>query len=145
MRFVPIPCLVLLAGCASGDPSYAAPAGPRASLGREFSIALGESIPLEGTPYSLTFRRVLEDSRCAQGVTCVWEGNARLEIELLAFEHRPPGFEAGSVSVELNTSSRIPTKDPGSGIIMEIRRLEPIPRSDAPTLGYVVTLFARKP
>lgn len=41
-------------------------------------IALGETITIEN--YQVTFAKVLEDSRCPKGVTCIWAGRARVQI-----------------------------------------------------------------
>ncbi len=41
-------------------------------------IALGETITIEN--HQVTFVKVLEDSRCPKGVTCIWEGRARVQI-----------------------------------------------------------------
>ena len=140
MRVAWISLLALLAGCASipRSGSGSESAGPRARFGEEFPLPLGESIPLDGSGYTIVFRKVLEDSRCPVDRTCVWEGNARIEIELKA------AVEADSGLVELNTSSRFPTPNAVAGVVFEVRRLEPAPRADTPTQGYVVTLFARK-
>lgn len=134
MRAVLAPCFLLLAGCATSTGPGAATSSARAQLGEEFSLALGDSIPLDGTPYVVVFEKVLEDSRCPLDVTCVWEGNARVAIGL-----------SPDMAVELNTSTRFPTKQDGYGLVLELRRLEPAPRTDTPTLGYTVTLIARKP
>ncbi len=43
-------------------------------------IPLGETITLEN--YSITFVEVLEDSRCPENTTCIWEGRARVLVEI---------------------------------------------------------------
>jgi len=43
-------------------------------------ILLGETILLEN--HSLTFKKVLEDSRCPKGVTCIWAGRAKVLVEI---------------------------------------------------------------
>src|SRR5689334_15294759 len=73
-----IPLLLLLTACASDPPPGAQER--RAKLDEEFTLARGESIGLAGTPYVVVFDQVLEDSRCAQGMTCIWEGNARVGL-----------------------------------------------------------------
>jgi hypothetical protein len=125
--------LPMLAACAS-NPALA-PA-PRVNLGEEFTLGLGQGASLDGTPYHVMFQKVIEDSRCAQGMTCVWEGNAKVEIVLMKDD---TGFQ-----LELNTSPRIPTAKNGSGLVVELRRLEPLPQAGAQTEGYTATLFARK-
>jgi hypothetical protein len=134
---------------ASVDP-VAGGGSPRAQLGQDFTLALGDSIPLDGTPYSVVFEKVIDDSRCPTGTTCVWEGNAQIQIMLREFaSNKPPGgklaVEVLDLPVLLNTSAKFPTEKNGSGLVVELRRLEPTPRADTPTKGYVATLFVRKP
>ncbi len=43
-------------------------------------ILLGETIQLEN--HTITFKKVLEDSRCPKEVTCVWAGRAKVLIEI---------------------------------------------------------------
>jgi len=43
-------------------------------------ISLGESIALEN--HTVKFVEVLEDSRCPKNTTCVWEGRARVLVEV---------------------------------------------------------------
>ena len=43
-------------------------------------ISLGESITLEN--HSIKFVEVLEDSRCPENTTCIWEGRARVLVEV---------------------------------------------------------------
>ncbi len=87
---------------------------------------------------------MLEDSRCPTGVACIWEGNARVGIAFIAFERWPPGQKSVEVSdeftVELNTSSRFDASATHSGLRVELKRLDPVPRADTPTNGYVATL-----
>jgi hypothetical protein len=43
-------------------------------------VPLGETVQFENV--SITFIKVLEDSRCPKGVTCVWAGQAKLLVEV---------------------------------------------------------------
>ena len=43
-------------------------------------ILLGETIQVEN--HSITFKEVLEDSRCPTGVNCVWAGRAKISVEV---------------------------------------------------------------
>jgi hypothetical protein len=45
-----------------------------------FSLPLGKSAAVNGTDARITFRRVTEDSRCPVDVTCVWAGDAKIEL-----------------------------------------------------------------
>jgi hypothetical protein len=140
----------LLTGCETRADPGAGPAISRAQLGEEFILALGDSIPLDGTPYSVEFEKVIADSRCRTGATCVWEGNARIQIRLRELAtHKPPDgklpVEGIDLPVELNTSAKFPKEKNVFGLVVELRRLEPRPHVDTTTKGYIATLVARKP
>ncbi len=53
---------------------------PAASPKIAIKIPLGESITLEN--HTIKFMEVLEDSRCPKNTTCVWEGRARVLVEV---------------------------------------------------------------
>lgn len=64
-------------GCTAGqDPADTSP--PDAPVTVELAAQETRSVP--GTTLTLTFDRVVSDSRCPVTVTCVWEGNAEVEI-----------------------------------------------------------------
>ena len=43
-------------------------------------VALGETVQFKKA--SVSFLKVLEDSRCPSDVTCIWEGQARVLVEV---------------------------------------------------------------
>jgi hypothetical protein len=137
--------LLLLAGCATGPGPDMEPSR-HAGLDEEFTLAMGESILLDGTPYTVLFQQLLEDSRCAKGVICVWEGNARIVLEFLDLPGASPSRPADvtGFKLELNTSPRFPTEKYDTGFIIELRRLEPLPGEGVQPLPYKATLIARK-
>ncbi|MDP2919910.1 MAG: hypothetical protein Q8O43_06815 [Dehalococcoidia bacterium] len=55
---------------------------PGAQLGREFTLAIGQSADISGGRLSIKFLDVTEDSRCPKNVTCIWEGRVTCSIEL---------------------------------------------------------------
>ena len=48
--------------------------GIKSSLGQEFSLAIGQSATITGENLKITFKEVLEDSRCARDVICIQAG-----------------------------------------------------------------------
>ena len=54
-------------------------------------IPLGETIHFENA--SVKFLKVLEDSRCPKDVTCIWEGQARLLVEVTEIDKDPAQME----------------------------------------------------
>ncbi|HUQ11299.1 MAG TPA: hypothetical protein VM146_13375 [Steroidobacteraceae bacterium] len=143
-----VPLLLLLTAC-SATPHHPTVELLKAKPGEEFTLALeGDPVSIEGTPYLLTFTRVIEDSRCASDVTCVWAGNARINIFVSDFsqtDNWPPGsnsVEIGGFIATLNTSPRFPTEGGDGHLMLELRRLAPEPKSGEQTRGYAVTLVA---
>jgi hypothetical protein len=51
-------------------------------LDEEIQIKIGESVALEGGRLTIKFKSLAGDSRCPQGVECVWEGNAEVILEV---------------------------------------------------------------
>jgi hypothetical protein len=53
-----------------------------ASLGQEFTLPVGQTASLEGESLSIRFVEVISDSRCPEGVECVWAGEAQCRLRL---------------------------------------------------------------
>ncbi len=68
---------IFLVSSCSEDPNFEK---TNIELNEIFQINYGETFIIEGEALAISFTDVNEDSRCAEDVTCVWEG--RLEIEL---------------------------------------------------------------
>ncbi|MFC1902161.1 DUF3221 domain-containing protein [Chloroflexota bacterium] len=54
----------------------------KVSLGDEFSLSVGQNIVIIGEDLEIKFVEVSEDSRCAKGVTCIWEGRVTALVEI---------------------------------------------------------------
>ncbi len=54
----------------------------KADLGQEFTLSIGQSAQIEGENLQVRFEEVLEDSRCATGATCIWEGRVSIAVEI---------------------------------------------------------------
>ena len=48
--------------------------------GVSFTLAPGQAAEVKRTGTRITFREVREDSRCPVDVTCVWAGDAKIEV-----------------------------------------------------------------
>lgn len=111
---------------------------PAVPLGHDFVLKVGQAAGVEGTAFIITFVEVLEDSRCAVDVTCVWAGNAKVELQV-----RQAGGE--STTVVLNTEL-----EPKAAMIgryeLRLIALAPAPRVDVPISksDYAVTLHVSK-
>jgi hypothetical protein len=82
---------------------------------------------------SVHFDRVTEDSRCPFGVTCVWEGNGRIELTV------SDGVDTQALG--LNTSTP-PTEEDFGGFTIRLDQLDPYPQASRPTRpsSYVATI-----
>lgn len=101
--------------------------------GREFDVAMGKDAKVQGTPITVAFRGVTNDSRCAVDVQCVWAGNAAVSVSIA--EGTGP-----SRDVTLNTGL-----DPKSIVVgghtVRLVGLKPAPHSGKtiPPQDYVAT------
>ena len=57
-----VAAFLLLAGCAGKSEI-------KANLGQEFALSINQSARIEGEKLQISFKEVLEDSRCATGAT----------------------------------------------------------------------------
>ena len=93
IRIARLLALALLSGCAA-LPKGAAPAAD----GSTVALGLGQSTLLADDSL-LTYTRLVNDSRCAPDVRCVWEGDAEI-----ALQWRAAG--GGSQELRLHTSGK---------------------------------------
>lgn len=122
-------CLALMLSCAGQ-----AGGGRKVSEGHEFKLKVGQEASLKGERLKVRFDSVAEDSRCPEGVVCVWAGNARVSLVL---------EQAGGArsTLELNTNVE-PKAAAAEGFEVRLTNLSPYPRADArlDPKQYVVTL-----
>lgn len=119
---------VVVAGCGASltdtgvtpDPNPAVSELTRA-VGDTVALEIGESVTFEPAGTEVTFLRLVGDSRCPIGVTCVWEGDAEVEVRVIT--------EAGQSTVRLHT-----TLDPRSvavgDFVLELVDVLPHPTDD---------------
>ncbi len=124
---------VALAALTVGCTAKANPAGTDPALTEPVTVELSahETRAVPGTTLTLTFERVVSDSRCPLEVMCVWVGNAEVEIgtslgEGPAVPFRlntaldPRSFDFGAYRVTLSGVSPVP-HEPGPIDPMEYR------------------------
>lgn len=71
--FLLLATILLIAPVAS---ACAKPARIQAGLGQEFTLYLGQTATIAGENLEIRFAEVISDSRCPQGVQCIWAGEA---------------------------------------------------------------------
>lgn len=67
--------VMLLLGCGSASTV-------NASLGKEFTLAIGQTATISGENLSIKFVDVTADSRCASDVECVWAGEVKVLLDI---------------------------------------------------------------
>jgi hypothetical protein len=100
-------------------------AAPRPTLGKEFTVRVGQTVTISGEQLSLTFAKVTEDSRCPIGVVCIWEGNAQIAVTLSTPPNAPE-------TILLNTNPSFPTTGTYLDYTVTLVDLKPYPRSTGP-------------
>jgi hypothetical protein len=104
-----------------------------APYGEPFELGIGERAVAAGE-FRVTFERVVEDSRCPEGATCVQEGNAAAAFAVES--------DAGSATLTLHTG-RQPRSASAMGGELRLVALGPRPHADAmiDSAAYVATLI----
>lgn len=121
-----------LSACAAMEPTIAAEPGVA------FSLPVGKTAAINGNGTRITFRLVREDSRCAADVTCVWEGDAKIEVTIA---------RTGSPDETAILSLHAPNNEKSSGnLLIRFVGLTPVPRQadgSAPR-AYVAQLVVNR-
>ena len=107
-------------------------------LGQEFDLNINQEAVVEGEGLAVAFESTLEDSRCPEGVDCIWSGNAKIRLRLGKQKQAP-------ATVELNTNV-----GPKSSLYLnyevKLLALKPRPKADKPVQPneYKATLIVTK-
>ena len=106
-------------------------------LSKQFDVKVGQEVTVEGEGLKIGFASVGEDSRCPEGVNCIWAGNAKVAVKLQKGK--------STASVDLNTGVD-PKRHSYMGYEVTLVDLRPYPKVDT-TIdknGYVATLVVSK-
>jgi len=85
----------IAAGCGSSGHTSPGPAPTSTdekitvSLGQEFRLGVGQQATFSDAPLDIIFHRVTGDSRCPRDATCIWQGEASAEIEIIDWKGDP--------------------------------------------------------
>ncbi len=109
-----------------------------AALDQEFEVRAGQWVTIEGERLRVTLSRVAEDSRCPEGVTCVWAGNAKVVLKLSKARKR-------ASTMTLNTGMD-PKQRAYRGYEVKLVKLDPYPRKGRGIRkrDYVATLVVSR-
>jgi hypothetical protein len=99
------------------------------------TLRVGEAYEVPGRGASVTFVGVTEDSRCPKGVTCVWEGDATVELRVQAGSAAP-------ATVQLHTHDRFDREATVGGLRLRLESVEPYPEAERaiPAGAYRIVL-----
>jgi hypothetical protein len=111
------------------------PTAPSVPVGREFRVAAGDSVSVEGADFTLRFSHVAGDSRCPADAVCVWMGDA--EAVFLVNERGRPASP-----LSLHTEPSRGQQARFDGWTLTLGGLEPYPYSGRPVApsDYKATL-----
>ena len=125
--------LLALHACASVEKSIVAEPGVA------FFLHIGETAVIKGSETRVTFRQVTEESRCPTNVTCVWAGDARIDV-LLSPEQGAAESRVLSLT-PLDKEARI------GDLVIRFVGLAPYPSKPGPIAPrqYVAELLIRSP
>ena len=109
-----------------------------APLGQEFGIMLGDTVWIQDELLRIDFQRVAEDSRCPEGVACVWAGNAKVALRVMKARRR-------ALPMMLNTMLN-PKQSSYRDYEVKLVKLEPHPKKGVRIRkrDYVATLVVTR-
>lgn len=89
---------------------------------QEIMVKAGRTVAVEGGRLKIKFEAVVDDSRCPQGVDCIWSGNAEVVLKVTTTDGK-------SATVKLNTNLN-PKEVDFHGYKIKLGRLSPYPIKD---------------
>lgn len=111
----------------------------KVSVSKEIKVNLGKTVAVKGEGLKLQFVSVTNDSRCPEGETCIWEGDAEILIKVSKAKKA-----ASSIKLHSNATSD-QSRDYGQYTIKLIA-LEPKPKKGVvnKARSYIATLLVTK-
>lgn len=113
-------------------------AAQKVCVNSEFQLKAGAKAGVRDTGLTIRFLAVSEDSRCPEGVNCIWAGNGKVKISVSA-PKKP------AATLELNTTTT-PSSASYEGYDIKLVKLAPYPKhgTEIKPADYVVTLLVTK-
>lgn len=110
----------------------------RVHVQREFVLRAGNEVLVTEAKLTVKFKEMVEDSRCPEGLDCIWAGNGKISLTVTRSKHKP-------VSFELNTTTE-PTCFTYENYVITLVKLAPYPKKDITIRPqeYVATLKVTK-
>jgi len=98
------------------------PIGIEANLDSEFILQINQSAEIKSEDITVTFFNVTSDSRCPSDVTCIWQGQAGIEIDV------QKGEVESSISLSIGGDSS-PEESIFNSYLIQLVDLSPYPIS----------------
>ena len=109
-------CLLFATACSGNSPT-----DPSVPLDRQFTLAPGQTVSVDGTSLRVRFLRVSGDSRCPADALCVQGGDALVHVRV------EDGQAAAEYELHTGDSSRSVVRHAGYRLALE--NLQPYPFS----------------
>ncbi|MGI8788733.1 MAG: hypothetical protein ACR2HG_13340 [Pyrinomonadaceae bacterium] len=103
-----------------------------AQTNKEFKLLAGKQRAVSGTNLTIKFVSLIEDSRCPEGVNCIWAGNARIKVQVKSPK------SGGWQTFEMNTNAG-PKGDTLDGYAINLVSLTPTPKANTKIDGDCYT------
>jgi hypothetical protein len=94
------------------------PSHPEFMLGQTFDLALGKTMQLKGSDFTLNFAEVTEDSRCPEGVNCIRAGEVIFTLNSQSVK-KAPKKEAMTMIGEYKITVTAVSPYPKDGVQMD--------------------------
>ena len=136
-----IACLLLLGSSVAADGTARRKRRkPVIHFRSEVKLSPGQQVPVPGTKLRIKFTAVENDSRCPSDVTCVWAGNAAVNLELSGIG------KASSVTLNTSKAAQFVSETMYQGYKVKLVDLSPYPRSKQRIAAgdYQATLLVSK-
>ncbi len=99
--------------------------GVNAQKEKQITVRVGKQKREATSKLTLKFVSVVEDSRCPEGVNCVWAGNAKIKVAVIK-----NGREMKTVELNTNLGAKGDTYE---GYAFYLKELTPTPTAKAKT------------
>ncbi|MGL6037289.1 MAG: hypothetical protein ACRC0E_00120 [Soonwooa sp.] len=99
---------------------------------KKVNIDIGAYQQIAGTNLSIKYNGTTEDSRCPEGTTCVWEGVAVVELEIMTPSSRPRTIQLATNEIE---SRGLKKSETVYGYNISLKTVSPYPSKNEKPAG----------
>lgn len=99
---------------------------------KKVNIDMGDYQQIAGTDLSIKYNGIIEDSRCPEGMTCVWAGVAVTELEVMTPSSRPRTIQLATTEME---SRGLKKSETVYGYDISLKTVSPYPSKNEKPAG----------